>query len=100
MIFAGAVSSLFVKRHRHAFLGGFLGGALAWSILFIIHVQFFLAYEIGEFFASIIGAAGFGRYVVSISIILGGLLGGSGALVGWSFIELLNEVIMRNKNAD
>lgn len=91
MILAGAFGCVYVKRHRHAFIAGFLGVACAWSIMFVIMVTFFQAYVIAEFFATLIGAAGFGRFIVSFSILIGGFLGGSGALVGYSVIDLINE---------
>ena len=91
MILAGALGCFYVKRHSHAFIAGFLGVAGAWSILFVILVQFSQAYVVAELFASLIGAASFGRFIVSLSIFLGGLLGGCGALVGYSFVDLIVE---------
>ncbi|MGY5872203.1 MAG: hypothetical protein RTV72_08170 [Candidatus Thorarchaeota archaeon] len=91
MIIVGALAGLFVKRHRHAFIAGFWGVALAWCALFVIHVELFHAYEIGEFFASLIGAPGLGRFIVSLSILLGGMLGGLGALVGYCVVDLAQE---------
>ena len=91
MIVAGALGCFYVKRHSHAFIAGFLGVACGWSILFVILVQFSQAYVVAEVFASLIGVAGFGRYIASLSILIGGLLGGSGALVGYSIIDLVNE---------
>lgn len=70
MIIAGALGGLFVKRHLHAFFAGAWGVMIAWSILFVIHVEYFQAYEIGEFFASLIGFPEFGRFIVSLSILL------------------------------
>jgi len=74
MIIAGALGCVFVKRHSHAFIAGFLGVAVAWSLLFAINVALFQGYEIAEFFAILIGAAGSGRYIVSLSILIGGFL--------------------------
>lgn len=91
MILAGALGCFYIKRHSHAFIAGFLGVALGWSILFMILVQFSQAYTVAELFASLIGVAGFGRFIVSLSILIGGLLGGSGALVGYSAIDLVKE---------
>jgi hypothetical protein len=91
MIFAGAFGCVYVKRHTHAFIAGFLGVAVSWSILFMILVQFSQAYVVAELFATLIGAAGLGRFIVSLSILIGGFLGGSGALVGYSFINLVDE---------
>jgi len=91
MIFAGAFGCIYVKRHIHAFIAGFLGVSLAWSILFVFLVQFSQAYVVAELFATLIGAAGLGRFIVSLSILIGGFLGGSGALVGYSLIDLVKE---------
>ncbi|MFW9769162.1 MAG: hypothetical protein ACFFF9_17300 [Candidatus Thorarchaeota archaeon] len=91
MILAGMLGGVFVKRHIHAFIAGFLGVATAWSILFVVLVAIAQAYVVGEVLAALIGMAGFGRFIVSISILIGGLLGGSGALVGYSIIDLLRE---------
>ncbi len=96
MILAGAIGSITVKRLRHAFLTGFLGVATAWSGIFLFLVQFAQAYEIGEFFATLIGLPGFGRFIVSISILIGGLLGASGALVGRSLVEFIEEFMPKN----
>jgi len=91
MILAGACACIYVKRHLHAFIAGFLGMATAWSILFLILVQFSQAYVVAELFATLIGVPGFGRFIVSLSILLGGLLGGSGALVGYSILDLVKD---------
>jgi hypothetical protein len=92
MILAGAIGSLTVKRMRHAFLTGFLGVAGAWSIIFLLLNTFAQAYIIGEFFATLIGLPGFGRWIVSLSILIGGLLGASGAIVGRAVLELAEEL--------
>lgn len=91
MILAGALGCFYVKRHSHAFIAGFLGVACAWAVLFVILVQFSQAYVVSELFATLIGAAGFGRYIVSVSILIGGFLGASGALVGYSVIDIVKE---------
>jgi hypothetical protein len=91
MIPAGMAGAAFVKRHIHAFIAGFLGVAVSWSILFVVLVQFSQAYIVGEIFAGLIGATGYGRFIVSLSILIGGLLGGTGALVGYSIKDLVME---------
>jgi hypothetical protein len=91
MILAGMLGGVFVKRHIHAFIAGFLGVAVAWSFLFVVLVAISQAYVVGEVFATLIGMAGFGRFIVSISILIGGLLGGTGALVGYSIKDLVME---------
>ena len=80
-----------MKRYLHAFLAGAWGVMIAWCIFFVIRVEYYQAYEIAEIFASHFGFYGLGRFVVSFSILLGGLLGGAGALVGFSVATLLQE---------
>jgi len=60
---------VFVKRHIHAFIAGFLGVAIAWSILFVILVAVAQAHIVGEVFAILIGAAGAGCFIVFLSIL-------------------------------
>ena len=99
MILAGALGCFYVKQHIHAFIAGFLGVAGAWSILFVILVQFSQAYVVSELFASLIGVPGFGHFIVSLSILIGGFLGGSGALVGYSIIDLVRELNLKKQEA-
>ncbi len=100
MILAGVIGGIFTKRHRHAFIAGFVGVACAWSAWFIILVEFAQAYVVGEVFAALIGLPGFGRFIVSISILLGGALGASGALVGRSVIELAEDFKSGNSSSE
>ncbi|MFW9800796.1 MAG: hypothetical protein ACFFD9_10190 [Candidatus Thorarchaeota archaeon] len=92
MIPAGIVGGIFTKRLSHAFIAGFLGVAVAWSILFLVQNMFAQAYVVAEFFATLIGLPGMGQWIVSLSILIGGLLGGSGGLVGRAVIELVEEI--------
>nr|KXH72546.1 MAG: hypothetical protein AM324_07255 [Candidatus Thorarchaeota archaeon SMTZ1-83] len=97
MILAGTVGGLFTKRLPHAFIAGFLGVAVAWSILFLIQNTFAQAYVVAEFFATLIGMPEAGRWIVSLSILLGGFLGGSGGLVGRAMVELAEEFTSKKK---
>jgi len=97
MIPAGIVGGIFTKRLVHAFIAGFLGVAVAWATLFFIQNAFAQAYVVAEFFATLIGIPGMGRWIVSLSILLGGFLGGSGGLVGRAMIELAEEFTSVNK---
>ncbi|UCE09392.1 MAG: hypothetical protein JSW61_10500 [Candidatus Thorarchaeota archaeon] len=92
MIPAGAIGAVFTRRILHAFVTGFLGVATAWSMIFLYLNYIGQAYVVGEFFAVLIGAPGFGRLVVSLSILLGGLLGGFGGVVGRTSLELVEEL--------
>jgi hypothetical protein len=92
MILAGAIGSVFAKILRHAFIGGFLGVGTAWSIYFFVLVAVAQAYTVAEFFATLIGLPEFGRFIVSLSILFGTLLGASGAVVGRAFLDLVGEI--------
>jgi hypothetical protein len=92
MILAGIAGGVSVKKLRNAFIAGFLGVGTAWAIFFLFLNTFAQAYIIADFFAAIIGLPGFGQAIVSISILIGGLLGASGAIVGRALVELLQEV--------
>ncbi|MFX0054571.1 MAG: hypothetical protein ACFFAX_06715 [Promethearchaeota archaeon] len=92
MILAGLAGGVTVKTYRNAVIAGFLGVGTAWAIIFLFLTTFAQAYTIGEFFAAIIGLPGFGRAIVSISILIGGLLGASGAIAGRAIVELLQDM--------
>ncbi|MHA1907456.1 MAG: hypothetical protein ACW98Y_09200 [Candidatus Thorarchaeota archaeon] len=96
MIIAGGFAGLFTRRHRHSFLAGFLGVALAWTILFIYLILTAQAIAVGEFFINLLGISG-GALVIAISILLGALLGGFGGVFGRSVIELLDEILPSNE---
>ena len=93
MLIAGALGSMFVRRHRIAFLVGFLGVMIAWLILFVYLILTAQAMAIANFFISLLGLTGMGFLVIVISCLLGGLLGGFGALFGRSLIELIDELL-------
>ena len=93
MLVAGALGSMFVRRHRIAFLVGFLGVMIAWFFLFVYLILTAQAMAIANFFISLLGLTGMGFLVIVISCLLGGLLGGFGALFGRSLIELINELL-------
>ncbi|OLS31104.1 MAG: hypothetical protein ThorAB25_05500 [Candidatus Thorarchaeota archaeon AB_25] len=93
MLIAGALGSLFVRRHRIAFLVGFLGVMIAWLILFVFLIMTAQAMAIAEFFIGQLGLTGMGWLVIVMSCLLGGLLGGFGGLFGRSLVELIDELI-------
>ncbi|MFW9907956.1 MAG: hypothetical protein ACFFEF_05220 [Candidatus Thorarchaeota archaeon] len=97
MIIAGAFGGLFTRRHRSSFFAGFLGVAIAWTILFIYLIMTAQALAIAEFFIGLLGISG-GFIVIVISIILGALLGGFGGLLGRSLVELLDEFLTRDSD--
>jgi len=86
MLLAGGVAGFFVKRGWLSFIIGFISVTLAWGIYFIV---FALIGPLSEFFAligSIIGISGL--ILMILSLIIGGLLGGFGALVGAYITQL------------
>ncbi|MGY5877167.1 MAG: hypothetical protein RTU30_15555 [Candidatus Thorarchaeota archaeon] len=91
MIPVGAIGSFFVKRLKHAIAGGFLGVGTAWACIFLFLNITGNAYAVGEYFATLIGLPGMGRWIVSFSIVIGGLLGATGALVGRSLFDILED---------
>ena len=93
MIMAGVLGSLFVRRHRIAFLVGFVGVFVAWLVLFIYLILTAQALVIADFFLGLLGLSGLGWLVIVISCLIGGLLGGFGGLLGRSVVELVDELI-------
>lgn len=92
MLIAGFVGALLTRKHTHSFVAGFVGVAVAWSILFAYLSATAQALQIAEFFIGLLGISGLGWLVIAISVVLGGLLGGFGALLGRSVIELVDEM--------
>ena len=92
MLVAGALGSMFVRRHRLAFLLGFIGVAAGWLILYVYLIMTAQALLIADFFISLLGFTGLGWLVIAIGCILGGLLGGFGGLFGRSLIEFIDEL--------
>ncbi len=93
MLMAGVLGSLFVRRHKMAFLVGFVGVFVAWLVLFIYLALTAQALVIADFFLGILGLSGLGWLVILISCLIGGLLGGFGGLLGRSIVELVDELI-------
>ena len=100
MFVAGALGSLFVRRHRLAFLVGFIGVFLGWLFLFSYLILTAQALPIADFFVGLLGLTGMGWLVILISCIIGGLLGGFGALLGRSVLELIDEFIPESKESE
>ncbi len=93
MLIAGALGSLFVRRHRIAFLVGLLGVMIAWLIMYLYLIATAQAMAIADFFIGQLGLTGMGMLVFVIGSLLGGLLGGFGALFGRSLVEFIDELI-------
>jgi len=87
MLLVGGVAGFFVKKGWLSFIIGFMSVAIAWGIYFIF---FAFVGPLGEFFeliGSIIGISGV--ILMILSLIIGGLLGGIGALVGAYTTQLI-----------
>lgn len=87
MLLVGGVAGFFVKKGWLSFIIGFMSVAIAWGIYFIF---FAFIGPLGEFFeliGSIIGISGV--ILMILSLIIGGLLGGVGALVGAYTTQLI-----------
>jgi hypothetical protein len=93
MLMAGVLGSLFVKRHRIAFLVGFLGVFIAWLLLFVYLIVTAQALVIADFFLGLLGLSGLGWLLIVISCLIGGLLGGFGAILGRSLVELVDSLL-------
>ena len=98
MLLAGGVAGFFVKKGWLSFIIGFIGVSLAWGIYFVI---FAFIGPLGEFLdliGSIIGMSGV--ILLILSLIIGGLLGGIGALVGAYVIQLVlgDKYIKKSQN--
>jgi len=95
MLVAGALGALFVRKAKRAFLVGFLGVGIAWTLLFAYLVLTAHALEVANFFIGLLGASGLGSLVIVISVLIGALLGGFGGLLGRTTIELIDGLTSR-----
>lgn len=96
MLVAGALGALFVKRYRTAFLVGFFGVLLGWLALYIYVIIAAQGLIIADFFIGLLGLHGLGWLVIVIGCLIGGLLGGFGAMLGRSIVELVDDLIPTN----
>ena len=93
MLFAGALGALFVRRIRKAFLIGFLGVGLAWSVLFVYLSLTAQAMAVANIFIGLLGLDGLGALVIVISVLIGAMLGGFGGMLGRALYELIDEFL-------
>ena len=93
MLIAGALGALFVRRIRKAFLVGFLGIGIAWSILFVYLSIAAQAMAVADIFIGLLGLSGLGALVIVISVLIGAMLGGFGGMLGRALYELLDEFL-------
>ena len=87
MILAGAIAGVFIKKGWISFIVGFASVSLAWGIYFIIFSFIGPLNDLFQLIGSIIGVSG--SILMILSIIIGGLLGGTGALVGAFIMQLI-----------
>ena len=100
MLIAGVFGGLFTRKASRAFLAGFLGVGLAWGILFLYLSMTAQAMAIAELFIGLLGLHGMGWLVIVISTLFGALLGGFGALLSRSLVELVDEISGRPSPED
>jgi hypothetical protein len=93
MLIAGALGALFVRRIRKAFLVGFLGIGLAWTILFAYQTLTAQAMAVANIFIGLLGLEGLGAVVIVISVLIGALLGGFGGILGRALYEFIDEFL-------
>ncbi len=93
MLIAGALGALFVRSIRKAFLVGFLGVGLAWSILFVYLSVTSQAMAVANIFIGLLGLEGLGIVVIVISVFIGALLGGFGGMLGRALYEFIDEFL-------
>jgi hypothetical protein len=100
MLFAGAFGALFVRRIRKAFLVGFLGVGLAWSILFVYLSITAQAMAVANMFIGLLGLHGLGALVIVISVLIGAMLGGFGGMLGRALYELIDEFLQSDSGRE
>ena len=93
MLIAGALGALFIRRIRIAFLVGFLGVGIAWSILFGYMYITAQAMAVADIFIGLLGLSGLGILVIVISVLIGAMLGGFGGILGRALYELIDEFL-------
>ncbi|MBD3227537.1 MAG: hypothetical protein GF329_05040 [Candidatus Lokiarchaeota archaeon] len=87
MILVGIIAGIFVKKGWHSFLVGFIGVALAWGVYFVLFAFLGPLDELFKLIGLILGLNG--SVLMIISILIGGLLGGVGALIGAYVFQLI-----------
>jgi hypothetical protein len=100
MLIAGALGALFVRRIRKAFLVGFLGIGIAWSILFVYLSITAQAMAVAEIFIGLLDLSGLGALVIVISVLIGAMLGGFGGMLGRALYEFLDEFLTSDSGGE
>ncbi len=94
MFIAGGIGALFLRRTLYAFVAGFVGVAVAWTLIFLYLIITAQALGVAEVFAALLGLRGMGGLVIVISILLGGLAGGLGGVLSRASIELIDDLLL------
>jgi hypothetical protein len=90
MLIAGMFGGFFMKRNSRAFLVGFLGIGIAWSIIFVYLVITTPAIAIAGFFVNMLGLnENFVITPIIISVLIGALFGGLSGVFGSAVLELI-----------
>lgn len=101
MLIAGAFGGFFTRRYSRAFLAGFLGVGIAWSIVFLYLMATTPATAIAEFFIGLLGLSeNFAVTVIAIAIFVGALLGGFGGVMGRAVFELVQSRVVKEAQAE
>ena len=100
MLIAGALGALFVRKVSHAFLTGFLGVGIAWTLLFLYLSMSAQASIVAEWFIGLLGLEGMGFLVIVISVLFGALLGGFGGILGRTLFELIDDLLTSDESSE
>jgi hypothetical protein len=96
MLIAGVFGGFFTKRNSKAFLVGFLGIGIAWSIIFIYLVIATPAITIAGFFINMLGLnESFSIILIVISVLIGAIFGGLSSILGRAVHELVQALSIK-----
>ncbi|MHA1271651.1 MAG: hypothetical protein ACTSPY_17800 [Candidatus Helarchaeota archaeon] len=87
MLVAGAFAGILIKKGWISFVIGFIGISLAWGVYFIIFSVIGPLDLLLSIIGSLIGIPGF--LLIIIAILIGGLLGGFGAMIGGFIMQMV-----------
>jgi hypothetical protein len=92
MVIAGFLGGFLIKKAGLGFLAGFLGVIVAWLIYFIAFSFLGPVWAFADVLAGLFGLEGMGFVVIILALVLiGGLIGGLGALNGHFIGSLVSE---------
>ena len=92
MVVAGFLGGFLIKKAGLGFLAGFLGVIVAWLIYLVAFSFLGPVWAFADTLAGVFGLEGMGFVVIILALVLiGGLIGGLGALNGHFIGSLLSE---------